>query len=325
MNNVFLLGAGFSYDVSSGQFPLAKDITPEKLGGIDPMLIEKYGFGADDIEICFTRLELDIKSTNSQTLKEKKQRLIDKLVEIYSLKDKIVKNGLDDIGRKFADEIILKEDFILTTNYDCYLENLLGPKRWTFHGGWGRALKGLEIFRSNTDPLNIELDNIVILKLHGSVNFFEAFASKKGIKDLERGPFIAPTTSKEELPGFYSNLKYLENFTIGPHIILPSYLKSASEHYREMDITYHQAVEAVRKAMKIVIIGSRLRDEDTDIWRILSYCNIAHVKIFIVDPFADALKEKLIRYFNYQDAKFYIYNATLTDAFTNLKKDFLED
>ncbi|MFH1232183.1 MAG: hypothetical protein V1709_11885, partial [Planctomycetota bacterium] len=59
MQNLFLLGAGFSYDVSGKQFPLAGDIM-SKISNIDKALKEDYKFGVDYIETCFTRLELDI-------------------------------------------------------------------------------------------------------------------------------------------------------------------------------------------------------------------------------------------------------------------------
>jgi len=63
MSKVFLLGAGFTHDISGGKFPLMGELDKEIAEKVDEDLRERYGFGRNVFESCLTRLEIDLYHT----------------------------------------------------------------------------------------------------------------------------------------------------------------------------------------------------------------------------------------------------------------------
>ena len=121
-NTCFLLGAGFTADVSESQFPTLIELL-ENLKNIDQNMYYKYQFDKDEnIEISFTRIDIDSLRGNNNDLENKRINLLEKTEELFSMKDKQLK---DNAQSKVFLDCLKKEDMILTTNYECYLENLL--------------------------------------------------------------------------------------------------------------------------------------------------------------------------------------------------------
>ena len=124
MKNIFLLGAGFSNDISDSQFPLTKDIYGKISDTMNDELKEKYGFGKDDLEICLTRLDIDLYNNFTILLKEARDKISYAIAKLFSMKDKGIKQN--EVANIFINKALKENDAVLTTNYDTYLENLLG-------------------------------------------------------------------------------------------------------------------------------------------------------------------------------------------------------
>lgn len=105
MKDIFLLGAGFTFDISEGQFPLTnKDISERIIPCIDGEIAKKYGFGKDYFEVALTRLDIDYESNPNiaspeeridfellkfkKNLREAREAIHNKLNEIFSMQGK---------------------------------------------------------------------------------------------------------------------------------------------------------------------------------------------------------------------------------------------
>ena len=176
MSKVFLLGAGFTHDISGGKFPLMRELNKEIAEEVDEDLRERYSFGRDDFEICLTKLEADLYHTFAESvpfeisleslkfkrrLRKNRKRIKNYLADRFSMKNQPPEVTLT--AEKFIDHTIKKNDVVLTTNYDFYLENLLGPKRWSYDGGYGKRMRWF-----SKEDENSKLDNIKLLRLHRS-------------------------------------------------------------------------------------------------------------------------------------------------------------
>jgi len=319
IGKVFLLGAGFTYDISDGEFPLMRDLNKEIASEVDDDLVEKYGFGRDDFEICLTKLEADLFHTfaesvplevSLESLKYKHKRLRENREKIrYYLADRFSMKGqlpkLNSTVRKFLDHIIKKNDIVLTTNYDFYLENLLGPKRWSPHGGYGKRMRWL----SKKDE-NSKLDNIKIFKLHGS----SAFRIVPISDDLERRGDIELSIKKENFPNFYSELGWADEE--GPYLILPSFIKPLE--FNAISELYKEAIEEVKIRNKLIIIGSSLREEDYILWFILSYFDRRTTQIIIVDLNAEDLKKSITDNLHFHEENIFSLSGKLSEKIDEL-------
>ena len=317
MSKVFLLGAGFTHDISGGKFPLMRGLNKEIAEKVDEDLKERYGFGRDDFEICLTKLEVDLFHTfaesvplevSLESLKYKRKRLRENREKIrYYLADRFsMKNQSPEAtsaAKKFIDHIIKKNDVVLTTNYDFYLENLLGPKRWSYHGGYGKRMRW---FLEKDD--NLELDNIKIFKLHGCSAF-------KLVPITEEKVDIEISVRREEFPVFpVGELSWGQEE--GPYIILPSFIKPLE--FNAMSELYKEAIEEVKIRNKLIIIGSSLREEDYILWFILSYLDRKATQIIIVDPKAEDLKKLITNTLCFYEENIFPLSGKLSEKIDGL-------
>lgn len=162
----------------------------------------------------------------------------------------------------------------------------MGPEKWSPHGGYGNRMSWATHPEKNSKLLNIK-----IFKLHGSPAFRRIWWDPEHLGDVDLG------ISRVELPDFHSELGNVNDE--GPYFILPSFIKPFE--FRGMMELYHEAIEEVKTANRLIIIGSSLRKEDYMLWFILSY--FRGKKIITVSPEAESIKESLINIllFNKED------------------------
>lgn len=302
MKTIFLLGAGFTFDISEGQFPLIdRDINAGIVPFIGQDIVNRYSFGQDYFEAALTRLDLDCESNLDNISIEFKDSLLkarkliyEKIAEIFSWQGKQVK--INHTAETFVNKILRKDDIVLTTNYDSYLDNLLGPEKWSPHGGYGSRMNWATGSDENSKRLNIK-----IFKLHGSLAFRKIWSEYAQLGSVELA------ISRSELPAFHSELGYLDD--VGSYLILPSYIKPFE--FSSMMELYREAIEEIRTGSRLIIIGSSLRKEDYILWFILSYFSFKN-KVIIVSPNADAIKNSLKKTFLLNNDNIEILDGKLT-------------
>lgn len=324
MKTGFLLGAGFTYDISDGRFPLLSHMNEDIAKVVDSKLAELFKFEKDDFEICLTRLDIELRHTFvgktkvdeecveslmfKRELSENRDKVLNSLVNVFSMQGK--KPEFNDKTKKFADKVLKNNDIIFTTNYDCYLENLLGPKQWSFRGGYGKRLKwsfGIEE--------NSKLRNIKFFKLHGSPVFKIVPQQPAGKEDVEI------VVTKKEFPEFDSQLGWLDakGSAEGPYLMLPSFIKPVK--FSAISDLYQEAIEEMKSIERLIIIGSRLREEDYMLWFILSYFrHYKDFKIHIVDLRASDIKEELIDTLAFPEESINALNGKFSDKIDELIK-----
>ncbi len=320
MKTGFLLGAGFTYDISNGKFLLLSQVNKDITKVVDSEIVELCKFETDDFEICLTRLDIELRHTFvgkakfdekcgeslvfKKKLSENRVKVLNFLAEVFSMQGKEIE--FNDKAKKFADKVLKNDDIIFTTNYDCYLENLLGPKQWSFHGGYGKRLRWSFIREENS-----KLRNIKFFKIHGSPAFKIVPQSPEGKEDVE------VVVTKEEFPEFYSQLGWLD--AKGPYLMLPSFIKPVE--FSAISDLYQEAIEEMKSIERLIIIGSRLREEDYMLWFILSYFrHNKDFKIYIVDPRADEIKEKLVNALMFSEGGINILQGKFSDKIDELIK-----
>ena len=306
-NTCFIVGAGFTSDVSEHQFPLMSELL-DKLKVTAPDLYNEYHFEKDNnIETSFTRLDIDIMSGNGSDLENKRLKLINIIEEVFSMNGRPPKDNLQ--SNIFLD-CLSNKDMILTTNYECYLENLLGYDRWSFHGGYGNALN----YGGVPDPQeNENRMGIVIYKIHGSLSF-KVVESYNNADDKD----VEISLNKKEYPTFHSSLGWTtEKY---PFLFLPSYIKVTS--FRNMFDHYREAISNMKKMSRLVIIGSKLRPEDYVLWMILSYVHPVNTDVFIISPEANDTKAILIKNLKIEEEKIYTYVGKFSEKAHDFYCDF---
>lgn len=318
MKRAFLLGAGFTHDISDKQFPLQEELVKQIIPHLDKDLVETYRFETDAIETALTRLDLDylnepLKALSPENrdqvlkhkkrLQETKEKIIAKLADVFSMQGKELRRT--KTTEVFVNGILSADDIVLTTNYDSYLENLLGQDKWSFHGGYGKRI----CWRFTERNENSQKMNIKIFKLHGSPSFLIVPGDLEDRGDVELAIY------KKEFPSFHSELGWLED--AGPYLIAPSFIKPME--YDAMSLLYQEAIEEIKGADQLIVIGSNLREEDYMLWFILSHLDRIKTKIVLIDLNTDPLIRKLKNILRFSQENIKGLNGTLTDKVEDLK------
>lgn len=244
-NKCFLLGAGFTHAVTNGKALLTNDIM-SRLGDIIIPEVKEDFEKIHDIELFITSVEIKMRNEKNDELKQKLNKFIEnankKIVSFYDTDNfkshyRLCENFVEKIP---------KNAIILTTNYDCVLDKYLYlSNRWYPNGGYVFSSFPFEGNRKNSD-----LDNIILLKLHGSCNF-----RNKGSKEY---PFIEVTDKIfPKISADVNNRNYSRDE--GPHIIIMNYLKI---YTNGIMMLWREAIEKLKNADQLTIIGCSLRDED---------------------------------------------------------------
>jgi len=238
MNRVFILGAGFSYYLSGGQFPMMEllgENIKNKFDWISQYCNEKH-YKRFDLERLLTDLELDYATKHISDI-------LDFLREQFDLRK------IDDSKKSKAENICSKlfkeNDSIMTFNYDCLLEHILWIiKYWSPNGGYGEEISVFPLDRIK-NPCNI-----ILLKLHGSINFNIEKTHPNG-----NAKYSEPYISDEIFPGTHAIIGDKPNSNIEKSsIVLPSYIKLFGSDRSSIRI-WHEAIEKIKKADTLIIIG----------------------------------------------------------------------
>jgi hypothetical protein len=171
VNNMFLIGAGFTRAVFQKNAPLNADVLPFVVRDNPKTLLTRYRirYHTDDIEVLLTRLDLEMLELKSEYLSNDRESINRDLVayfEQFRFTEQVLHSN--QWLEAFANDVFHGQDAIITLNYDSFLEALLDHFQvWTPNKGYAI----LNDFLSSC-PENPK--GVLIYKLHGSVYLKEA-------------------------------------------------------------------------------------------------------------------------------------------------------
>lgn len=291
INNLFLLGAGFTKSVFP-EAPLNKDLFYEIVQARPRTKLNLYSkkYGTEDIEVLLTRLDLEIAETKSDVLDQNRKYIeadIAEYFEQFRFKQEIITNS---IWVKNFVNLFQPNDAIVSLNYDCFLEGLLDYYEvWSPSKGYG----GIEVagIGTSVEP-QPNPKNILIYKIHGSENFQTCSLDPR---KFEIDPYEISVAINEEIypkSGANSILTVIEG---QPYIIAPSFVKS---FYPQIELMMTEVLQAAKKAENFVIIGCGLRLEDSFLWLIIAafLSRKSDKPIIVVDPKAETLRDRIKNY-----------------------------
>lgn len=248
MNQVYLIGAGFTRAVVGEKAPLTHEIMPK-------LNISNFPEIRDDFEKAFPDIEqflsiLDLKYLHFQQINKSfadhinviRQSIIQQVVELVDINNlNIEKLEKYSLLKRIVTSIPNKS-YLLTLNYDCVLDQgLYLSNRWSPIGGYNYT--NFPITRNE----NISKDQIIVLKLHGSCNF----------RDTEDDqPYPTIEINNRIFPGINSDVNAGGN----PHVLVMSYIK---QFHNGIMSLWREAISVLKEADKLIVIGCSLREEDT--------------------------------------------------------------
>jgi hypothetical protein len=217
--------------------------------------------GNINLERILTQLDLELQDKGNTG---KRTVLEERVSDIKTFLRKRL--GLDQIGdsqikkaKTLCSKLFMDKDSIITFNYDCLLEHILWRLNfWSPNGGYGQS-PNLNDLSSYGSQIKQNPKDILILKLHSSLNFQKVQAGG----DAHLQPWI----SKELFPGINANWNKQPQI---PPIVLPSFVKIFGEN-RTLIYIWHEAIEKLRKAEIIVVIGYSLPRSDAMTRFLLSF------------------------------------------------------
>ena len=268
MNHCFLLGAGFSRVITENanyKSLLTDEIMPKISDLIVPELSEDFENTYPNIELFITLLDLKIKWLKNVSLKKKleniREEIAKRVISFFDI-DKFIEDY--PLCKKFVEKIP-KGARILTLNYDCILDKYLYlSDRWS-------PTVGYVIHSFPDSPTEDDYkDNILLLKLHGSCNFRvkKTYDENGEINEKREETFLLEITEKI-FPGIRKCINDREsNLDKGAYVILMNYLKEFNIKIMQI---WREAIEALKNADRLTIIGCSLRDEDTALKSLIHY------------------------------------------------------
>lgn len=253
MNQIYLLGAGFTRAVAGEKAPL----THELMSTLDisnfPEIHEYYEKAFPDIEQFLSILDLQvlhfrqINRSFSDHFNNIREHIVQQIINQVDINVLNIKNLNDyPLLKKFI-STIPKNSHILSLNYDCILDQgLYLADRWSPFGGYCYTT-----FPHTTNKNDLK-DKILLLKLHGSCNF----------RDAEEGQeYFNIEINNRIFPKIHTYL-HTRNSDLNdkPHILVMSYIK---QFHNGIMSLWREAISFLRKAEKLVVVGCSLREEDT--------------------------------------------------------------
>ena len=318
INNLFLLGAGFTKSVFSNA-PLNSELLQKVIDScklppnrnrielnvngerilkttLPKECSEKYE--TSDIEVLLTRLDLEISAYQDNALRNDRKEIerllnerkdIERLLVEYFRQFRLGYNNNLQVLEKntwlesFAKKLLRENDAIVNLNYDCSLEGLLDHYEvWSPNGGYVEIAN----FSQNECPENPK--DVHIAKIHGSENFRLCSV----LQDKDR-KYVSFEINGAIYPRSGKNQAFTEGIDPEAYIIAPSFVKIPHEDIERMMI---EVLDVVDKAKNFIIIGCSMRPEDAFLWLLLTkfLCRPdKNGRIIIVDPHADSTKEKI--------------------------------
>lgn len=251
MNHVYLLGSGFTKAIMGSKALLTDEIMPKLNLSEFPEIIKDYEETYPDIEQFITQLDLQClrfdKNNKSlpKRLNEIRDNIVGQIVRMFDV-DALSVDSLDNFSdlKKFI-ESVSTQSTIMTLNYDMVLDQGLWlSKRWHPGGGYYTS------YFPCSDDENKKKGNILLLKLHGSCNF-----RKSALGDNEYP--VVKINDK-----IFSNIHPSHGAVqdAGAHVLVMSYFKIYCNGIMQL---WRKAVESLKDADRLTIIGCSLREEDT--------------------------------------------------------------
>lgn len=256
-------------------------------------LMAKYP--EDDIEIALTKLDIEIESNPISTSpsaynpSELRESIVSELARFFT--NFHMTEDLIEITpwlKELISSIFSDGDVAISLNYDCVLEGSLDVcDKWSCNGGYG-SIRHQLTSGDHESPVKV-------LKIHGSSSFIRAPSI---------GGSVQYSISFEINDWFFPRSGNNRHFGYGAgrgnrYVIAPSYLKLPP-----IDIAYLMldAMKATTDAENLVVIGSRLRKEDTFLWfliaNFLRQPNWLDRKIVIVDLNANEIATRISEYWS---------------------------
>jgi len=287
LTRVFILGAGFSRAIIGNDCPLKENLYDKVADELpEEIKCKLCKFGVKDIELALTYIDLEILyKPNNKSLVQNRRNVEDRIYKIFEKMMPKSESDYTPAAKKFVD-LLKKNDTIITFNYDTYLETLLWlKKKWSPAGGYTKYVGNLLLDETENEKKYM---NIEILKLHGSLNF------KKGdYLDNPKKFYIGLEVNEKFFPKSYQHFGIIKGEE--PYIVLPTYLKISWP--KEILFLWHTAYERISEASDILIIGYSFSEADSFSHMLLSHIrydkNPKKRKIFIIDPEAEKIKEKM--------------------------------
>ena len=286
--NLFLIGSGFTKALLPCA-PLNADLLPRLCkNSANHGCITMFNlYENNDIEVCLTKLDLDIISNKAKvgelnSLRTNVENELAGFFYNYVASDDLLANC--EWARKFFQNAISVDDVVVSLNYDCIFEGMLDlVDKWTPNGGYGTTF--MNFINSKKSPTRV-------LKIHGSASFM----AQPNRTDKSKAETIGFTINEHFFP---KSGKYTE-FAFGddkskPFIIAPSYVKIPA-----LAISYLmlEALKASTEASKIIIIGCGLRPEDSFLTLLITnFLNQKKGKIIIADRKPEERFSNLQKYY----------------------------
>ena len=324
---LFILGAGFSYHISGTIFPIMVQLV-EDMKNKNPKLflyLQKKNIRTDNLERMLTELDLELQNETETTEKVLLNDCISYMKSYLKNVLSIDKVNITQIenAKILCSELFNHGDTIITFNYDCLLEHILWKilNKWTPYGGYGNfstyVLNGNTIIKKNPQ-------NIVILKLHGSLNFTEEKFSPESYLGIYIPKKIIMSTKNHRLDRLIAVNAKIDNAE-NPYIILPSYIKRFGTTRTSIKL-WHEAIDVVRKSEIIIIIGYSFPTSDAMSRLLLSFLNIENgkkLKIIILnngDKDTEHVKNQIIEVgqFGYDHVAWKLFSHTTDNEYENL-------
>lgn len=270
MNRVFILGAGFSHHMSGGSLPLMVQLGQE-FEEQHPWTSSYLSQGKSsplNLEILLTQLDLDLQGEGDTGKKSvlaehvcAVKRFLRKRLDLENIPGPQIEKAKSLCSRLFSDR-----DSIITFNYDCLLEHVLWKlKFWSPNGGYGQS-PNLNDLASYGSQIEKNAKGIIILKPHSSLNFEEV--------KTDCDAYLQPWISDKLFPGIKATWNK-EAKT--PPVVLPSFVKIFGEN-RTLMYIWHEAIEKIRQAKTIMVIGYSLPRADAMTRFLLSFVSAGERK-----------------------------------------------
>lgn len=282
---VYLIGAGFTRAVFP-EAPLNAELLRElRVNGASEVdkIASRYS-GVTEIERVLTLHDLNLQGVRQDELAIERRAVQHEIAEYFRrfrFKPALLESN--PWICEFAKNVLRPNDLIITLNYDCFLEGALDYlDAWKPRDGYCGMLHPL--FGVGPDDQNHL--NIKIAKIHGSEHFGESYIhGEENHTSLafEVNDLIFPKSGKNRQYGRGGQMRANE------YVIAPSFVKSP---HIEIVYVMLDALEAVRRATHLVIIGTGLRPEDSYLWLLLTqFLTTRHSfkRLIVVDPHANAI------------------------------------
>lgn len=284
MKTIYLLGAGASKDAGA---PLANEILPIiknyseeygeegyshtskflneiKMKFINPFQEEIMNglFNIEDaLSLTYNRTLFEILMNLNYQRHSLALRNRLKWAIFYIIRKATWNNPNWKLYNKFVDEKINKNDVILSVNYDLVIEDALKRVYGSYNCGFPKeeATSPITLFDFSQQRKEI-FEGILLLKLHGSLNWLKCNKCKKIILYPEK-------VVDEQLK---SRLIMTKRFNcekcranLSPVIVPPQSEKS--EYINNIQQIWTRAFNEIQTAKKLIIIGYSMRETDFDL------------------------------------------------------------